>query len=104
MTEGLALEIARYKMQEKGIGSAYILRFRHLILQPLEKRVFRDRNDLFLIIEPDQNLRVSSRTGILDFVNSGVSELQYVHSGIVTIENKDKKIILAKILQVIPNY
>ena len=105
MTEGMAIEIARFKMQEKGIGTAYVLRYRHLLLTSQEKRVFKDRNDVFIIIEPDKYLRVSSQAGILDFLNQGINELQYVHTGIVTLENRDtKRGIYAKILQVIPNF
>lgn len=104
MTEGMAIEIARFKMQEKGVDSSYILRYRNLVLAPLEKRVFKDRNDFFIIIDPNVNLKVSSPSGLLDFVSQGINELQYVHAGIVTIENIDNKnIIYAKLLQVIPN-
>lgn len=105
MTEGMSIEIARYKMQEKGVGTAYVLRYRHLFILPEEKRILKDRNDLFIIIEPDKNLRVSSQAGILDFLSQEINELQYVHTGIVTIENMDaERGIYAKLIQVIPNF
>ena len=46
MNEGTAIEIAEGKMRELGVGEDYILRYRHLRLDPKEKRKLKGENHL----------------------------------------------------------
>lgn len=103
MTEGLAIEIACAKMQELGIGKDYLLRYRHFQLQGSETMNLKSDNDLFILLTPEADTRVYSRMGIFDLKDFAVSEMQYIHSGNITIENLNIKFpIQVKFLQVIP--
>lgn len=103
MTEGLAIEIACAKMQELGIGKNYLLRYRHFQLQGAAVMTLKADNDLFILLTPETDTRVYSRTGIFDLKDLAVSEMQYVHSGNIRIENLNIKLpVQVKFLQVIP--
>ncbi len=103
MTEGLAIEIACAKMQELGVGKNYLLRYRHFQLQGSASMSLKANNDLFILLTPDVDTRVFSRTGIFDLKDPAISEMQYIHSGNITVENLNIKFaIQVKFLQVIP--
>ena len=103
MTEGVALELARAKMRELGIGKKYLLRYRHFQLQPSKKMVLIMGSDLLILLIPDVDTRIFSRNGIFDLKDLAVSEMQYLHSGDVNLENLNTKTaIQIKLLQVIP--
>ncbi len=103
MTEGVAIELARTKMRELGIGKKYLLRYRHFQLQPSKKMVLKMGNDLLILLIPDVDTRVFSRNGIFDLKDLAVSEMQYLHTGLVSLENLNiKTAIQIKLLQVIP--
>ena len=102
MTEGLAIELAKQKMKELGIGESYLLRYRHFQIQP-SKQIKLKSPYLSLLLTPDSDTRMSSRTGLFDLRDSANAEMQYVHSGTITIDNLNIKLaIQVKILQVIP--
>jgi hypothetical protein len=102
MTEGLAIEIACGKMHELGIGKNYILRYRHFQVMPLKQIELDDRNDLFILLTPDAETRVFSPSGIYDLKDTGVSEMQYVFSGRITVESLNAKLpVQVRFLQVI---
>jgi hypothetical protein len=101
MTESLAIEIARSKMQELKVQK-YHLRYRHFVVQST-KVVSKHLSDWMILLTPDNQTFVSSRTGIFDLSDTNINELQYLHSGIINIENKNIKAILhVRFLQVIP--
>jgi hypothetical protein len=102
MTEGLAIEIAKQIMKEQGVGESYLLRFRHFQIQP-SKQVKIKSPYKSILLTPDIDTRMSSRTGLFDQRDAGNAEMQYVHSGLITIDNLNVKLpIQVKILQVIP--
>lgn len=103
MTEGLAIEIAKNVMRERGIYcEAYLLRFKHLILRFGEKRTVVAHGELYLLLSPVGNVRITSSWGVYDTVEL-LNEAQYVHSGIMLVENTDIKLpVHVKFLQVIP--
>jgi hypothetical protein len=103
MTEGIAIEIACRKMQEIKAGKGFLLRYRHFQLQPSGSLVIKANSDLMILLIPDGDTRVSSKTGIYDLKDAGVLEMQYLHTGNVAIENLNKTLpIQVKFLQVIP--
>lgn len=103
MTEGLAVEIARLKMRELAIGDNYLLRFRHFVLAPSAKQKVKGEGHLFLLLTPESSdLKVTSKTGAYN-LSGTFTELQYVHSGTVELENGSvANAIHVKLLQVIP--
>lgn len=102
MNEGTAIEIAKGKMKELGIGDDYIIRYRHLRLDPKEERIIKGGNELFIFIYPYYNITIESKLGIYDLEDEGLNELQHVHRGTVIITNKSNIRLDAKFIQVIP--
>lgn len=103
MTEGLAIEVACAKMQELSVGKDYLIRYRHFQILPAKQMVVNEKNDIMILLTPDSDTRVQSRTGIYDIKDLGIVEMQYLHSGEITIENLNvKSPIQVKFLQVIP--
>ncbi len=102
MNELLAIEFARNKMQELGIGNRYLLRYRHLQLDPSHNLTLEGENDVWILLNQYPYARVISRTGIYDMQDKDINEMQYVHSGNVFITNTDKVQLHIKFLQVIP--
>ena len=102
MNEGTAVEIAKGKMKELGVGENYILRYRHFRLDPLEKLTIKGRNELFIFIYPFYNITIESKMGLYDLEDEGLNELQHVHRGTITVTNKSKVRLDAKFIQAIP--
>lgn len=102
MEEGTAMKIAEHKMKELGVGENYILRYRHLRLDPNEVREIKGENHLYIMTYPFFNITVSSKAGVYDLEDDGINELQHVHRGIIKLENKSSGRLDVKFIQVIP--
>jgi hypothetical protein len=103
MTEGLAIEIAKQKMMELGIGENYFIRFRHLVLSQNEIHKIKSDNDLVILLLPNKTIKVSSKSGLFDVTDEGIKEQQYVHSGSTIVENINPSgVAQVKFLHVIP--
>lgn len=103
MTEGLAIEIAEHKMRELGVGKEYLLRYRHFQVEANKKRILQTQNHLFILLTPDVDSLVSSRNGVFDLKDTAAQEMQYIHSGEITLINQNIKLAISfKFLQVIP--
>lgn len=102
MNEGTAIEIARCKMKELGIGKRYVLRYRHFRLDANESTTIKGENNLYILIEPSDLLRVSSKAGIYNMSDAGANELQHVHRGLIKVFNSASVRLDARFLQVIP--
>jgi len=103
MTEGLAIELAKQKMLELGVGENYLIRFRHFQIAPLSQVKLKGFNELLILVRPDYNVKVYSKAGIYNEQDNGINEMQYVHRGVTVIFNQKKDAYLqVKVLQVIP--
>ncbi|MEZ4921874.1 MAG: hypothetical protein R2780_01770 [Crocinitomicaceae bacterium] len=102
MREGTAIEIAKSKMKELGVGKKYILRYRHFVLDSLEKKQIRSENHLFILIGENEEVKIESKAGIFDMTDEGINEQQHVHRGLIKLENFDKRIQHIRFIQVIP--
>lgn len=98
MTTGFALEYINRNM----CSNDYTLSFRHLVLQPGEKRELSAHNEIILLIEPTCDARVESDTGIFDQSDDLTNELQYEHSGDISITNHSIFLNQIRFIQVIP--
>jgi len=101
MTTSLALEYIPRRMCEL-CYSDYHIRFRHLLLQQGEERVIAAHNQLFILVEPPNDLRVESTVGIFDLGEDLINELQYEHYGEIVITNRSAFINHVQFIQVIP--
>ncbi len=104
MTTALAMEYIPKRMCELGYGEAYTLRLRHLILQPGETRELSLYNKLFILVEPYNNMRIESMTGLFDLSEDLANELQYEHRGDITILNHSIFLNHLRFIQVIPKF
>ncbi|NOQ75641.1 MAG: hypothetical protein GQ574_26775 [Crocinitomix sp.] len=102
MNEGTAITIAEHKMKELGVGDNYILRYRHFRLDPNEVREIKGENHLYILTYPFNDIKISSKAGVYDLKDDGINELQYVHRGVIRIENKSGVRLDAKFIQAIP--
>ena len=104
MTASIALEYIPKRMCELGYGSEYLIRFRHFVLQPEEKRKLDGNNQLFVLTEPFNDMRVESTVGLFDLSEDQVNELYYEHRGIITITNYAVHINHVRFIQVISEW
>ncbi len=105
MTEGIAIEIAKQKMLELAVGENYILRYRHFNLLAGVEITIKADNDLMLLLCPDDNVSVNSKTGWYNVQDHSLNEMQYIHTGKITVKNQSENSALqVKFLQVIPKH
>jgi hypothetical protein len=102
MTINLALEYIPRRMCESGYGTHYLIRFRHLRLDPGEERRLRGYDQLFILIEPPDDVTVESETGYFDLSDNKANELQYEHQGEIVIINLSPFSNHVRFIQVIP--
>ena len=103
MTEGFALELAKQAMNEMGVGENFLIRFRHFQVPPSSKIELKANNELLIIVKPSRYLKVYSKAGIYNELDSRINEMQYIHRGLTVIINQQRKGFLqVKILQIIP--
>ena len=103
MTSELALEYIRRRMLEMGYQD-YLLRLRHLLLKANETREITGYNQLFMLIEPTQDIRIESDVGVFDINEDHANELQYEHRGKIKTTNLSLSTINVRYLQAIPNF
>ena len=102
MTIDLALQYIPKRMQEMGFKNQYHLRLRHLVLQPQDERKLDAFNQLILLVDEVQEVRIESDTGIYDLTEENVNELTYEHQGEVVITNQSSFVNRIRFIQVIP--
>jgi len=102
MTSDLALEYISRRMAEMGYGKNYLIRFRHVFLKINEEREITAYNQIFLLIEPLQNIRIESDVGVFDLTDDHANEMQYEHRGRIKITNLTLSPMNARFLQAIP--
>ncbi len=102
MTIDLALQYIPKRMQELGYNTQYHLRLRHLVLQPQAEVNISSYNQLVLLVDEVNDIRVESDTGVYDLTETNVNELTYEHQGAVKIQNQSPLISRIRFIQVIP--
>jgi hypothetical protein len=102
MTSDLALEFISRRMQEMGYGKHYLLRFRHILLKLGEVREITAYNQIFLLIDPMNTIRIESDVGLFDINEDHANEMQYEHRGRIKITNLSLSPTNARFLQAIP--
>jgi hypothetical protein len=102
MTIDFAIDYIPRRMKELGFGSHYMIRLRHFVLQPKEKRQIKAPNQLFMLIDTNENIAVYSDFGVFDLTQEKINELQYEHRGSIRIRNYAGYIQHVRFIQVIP--
>ena len=102
MTIDTALEYISKRMLEMGHGKNYLLRYRHLIFRPQEKREIIGYNQIYILIEPTKDIRIESDVGLYDQSEDDANELQYEHRGAIKITNVSAVLNNVRFIQAIP--
>ena len=104
MTSQLAIEYIPKRMCELGYGSQYMIRFRHLVLKPMEKREIEANNQLMILVEPFCDVRIESGAGVFDLSEDLANEMQYEHRGDLKIINQSIFINNIRFIKVITKF
>ena len=102
MTTGFAIDYIPKRMCELGYGDCYIVRYRHLVLQPRETRKIDAAGQLLLLVDPCGDIRVESIAGMYDQSEDQVNEFSYEHRGETVVTNQSIFISHVRFIQVIP--
>ena len=102
MTPDLALDYIPRRMEELGYGKNYHLRLKFIMLQPFEKRTIEAYNQLIILIQIGNTMKVESDMGVLDWDTENGTEWQFEHQGKIDMENYASSINYAQYIQVIP--
>jgi hypothetical protein len=103
MHQAIVMDYIQRRMQELGFGDKYIVRLKHLALEPMDKITIQTASDLYVVIDMPEDLRVESDRGVFDLSDDDISELEYEHSGLITITNQYTFKNHLKMIQAIPN-
>ncbi len=103
MTTALALQYIPRRMNELGYGDNYVLRFRHLVLEPEQTMTLEAENQLFILVEQVSDASINSDMGIYDLTDPALNEQSYEHQGKITIQNYSPQHLHLRMIQVIPN-
>lgn len=87
MTTALALEYIPRRMQELGIGSAYYLRFRHLVLPAGSTTELAAYNQFYILLDEAPGIQIESDMGYYDLAENLTNEQSYEHQGQIRIRN-----------------
>lgn len=105
MTTALALEYIPRRMEELGYGKQYHIRFKHMVLQPLELLEILAYNQFYILVEdPPPNVSVMSDFGMYDLSFGATNEQSYEHQGLIFINNYEASNIHLRFIQVIPKH
>ena len=104
MTINLALEYIPRRMAELGYKNNYHIRFRHLVLQPLEKIEMEAYNHIYLLVEEAADISVSSELGVFDLSLQTSNEMQYEHQGLIKVSNYAGSTRHVRFIQIIPSF
>jgi hypothetical protein len=104
MTETLALEYIKRKMNEIGVGDEYYIIPRMLVVRGIDDEIIKIDafNQYFFLVDASVDIVVSSEFGKFDLDNDKINELQYLHQGQIEIYNRATTFRHAYFIQVIP--
>ncbi len=104
MTIEFALAYIPRRMIELGVGNNYMLKFRHLIVKPLEELQIPAYNQFYILVDQPQEVSITSEFGIFDLLETNSNEIIYEHQGLITIKNNSTDYYRIRFVQVIPKH
>lgn len=98
-----ALRFIASKMRDMGYkADQYIFMYRHLVLLSSEVRTIEGFNQYYYLIDPNENIAISSDSGMYDLLDDRLTEQIYEHQGMITLTNHSTQVVQVKFIQVIP--
>jgi len=104
MTVAFAIARIPLMMEELGYGKNYIIRWRHFQLAAHEILSFDANNQYYLLIAPRYGISVKSNSGVYNYSDPSINEMQYEHKGKIQVNNNNTYPQLVLFIQVIPNH
>jgi hypothetical protein len=80
-------EYIKHRIRELTQDAKYMVRFKHLILQPNQELQLKAGTSIYLITDLIDDVRVESDTGLFDIGSNESNEQIYEHRGTINIEN-----------------
>jgi hypothetical protein len=102
MVKELISEYIRSRMEKLNYGTDYYIDFRHIVLQPGQHKDIEAYNELYVLVEPVDNINIKSDFGLFDLSFDRIDELQYVHQGFISIHNYSITLNHVQFVQVTP--
>lgn len=88
MLTGLIAPYLDKRMQELGYCKGYAMRVRHFVIHSSGMLTIQAWNEVFVLAEDAQDLRIESDLGIYDTGTPDItSEQQHEHSGLIILTN-----------------
>lgn len=100
MTEELAIRYIPQRVQERGFKT-YRLVFQDLNLEPKQEVRLAAYNELWILLEADSGISISSDFGEYDYHNPKLSENIHEHADRIEILNQSSETRKVKFIQVI---
>ena len=102
MVKELISEYIRSRMEKLNYGTDYYIDFRHLVLQPGQHKEVEAYNELYVLVEAVNDVKIKSDFGMFDLSFDRIDELQYVHQGLISIHNYSATLNHVQFVQVTP--
>jgi len=100
MTEELAIRYIPQRVQERGFQT-YRMVFQDLNLEPQQEIQLAAFNELWILLEAESGIRISSDFGEYDYNNPKLSENIHEHADRIEILNQSSEARKVKFIQVI---
>ena len=100
MTEELAIRYIPQRVQERGFQT-YRLVFQDLNLEPKQEIRLAAYNELWVLLEAESGISISSDFGEYDYNNPKLSENIHEHADRIEIKNQSTEARKVKFIQVI---
>lgn len=102
MDTAIAMDYIAKRMAELGYIKYYV-RLRHFVLAPGEIRAINGSKDVYLLVQPVQQITINSDFGFYDLLATTANELQYEHTGKIMIVNYSADPNHVRMIQAIPS-
>ncbi|NLR58832.1 hypothetical protein HGH93_12015 [Chitinophaga polysaccharea] len=86
MHGAIVMDYIKSRMAELG-HAQYSLRLRHFVIPPSGQGYDYIPGQLMVLVEPVEMISITSDSGFFDLATAKSNELQYEHTGMVTISN-----------------
>jgi hypothetical protein len=104
MTAEFAIDFIPRRMKELGYGIEYIVRWRQFQLELNGILDIDAQNEYYYLVNPGNNVEVSSKFGIYNNADTSINEAQFEHRGKIRIKNFSPLPLFVQFIQVIPNH
>lgn len=97
-----ALDYIPRRMRELGYGENYVTRYRHLYVADKTVMKIDADNQLWMFIEPEAVVTISSERGVYDMYDTTINQQQHEHSGKIKVSNNSGRDVYVLFIQAIP--